>query len=73
MGHFVERAYDQRSMKAQFKAADRSGAPVALLIGSEELAAGSVTLRALREQRDQVTMPVEDLLEGIRADGAIQW
>lgn len=72
-GHFVERAYDDRSMKAQLKAADRSGAPVALLIGSEERATGSVTLRALRVQRDQVTMPIEDLLVGIERDGAIQW
>jgi histidyl-tRNA synthetase len=73
MGFAVERAYDNRSMKAQFKAADRSGAPVALLIGSEELGAGSVTLRALREQREQVTIPIEDLLVGIERDGAIQW
>ena len=73
MGLFVERAYDGRSMKAQFKAADRSGAPLALLIGADELAAGSVTIRALREQRDQVTKPLGELLNGIEQTGEIQW
>jgi histidyl-tRNA synthetase len=72
-GLFVERAYDGRSMKAQFKAADRSGAPVALLIGADELAAGSVTIRALREQRDQITKPLGELLTGIEQTGEIQW
>jgi histidyl-tRNA synthetase len=37
-------------MKAQMKAADRSGARFALLVGPEELAAGEVTIRDLRSQ-----------------------
>jgi histidyl-tRNA synthetase len=49
-GFATDRAYDQRSMKAQMKAADRSGARFALLIGPEELAAGEVTIRDLRSQ-----------------------
>ncbi|HEY1824582.1 MAG TPA: histidine--tRNA ligase [Acidimicrobiales bacterium] len=49
-GFAVDRAYDQRSMKAQMKAADRSGARFALLVGPEELAAGEVTIRDLRSQ-----------------------
>jgi histidyl-tRNA synthetase len=49
-GLATDRAYDQRSMKAQMKAADRSGARFALLIGPEELAAGEVTIRDLRSQ-----------------------
>ncbi len=44
----AERAFDGRSMKAQMKAADRSGARWALLIGSDELAAGEVSLRRMR-------------------------
>ena len=44
----VARAYDARSMKAQMKAADRSGARLALLIGPRELAVGEVTMRDLR-------------------------
>jgi histidyl-tRNA synthetase len=42
------RAYDDRSLKAQLKQADRSGAEVALIVGSDELAAGTVTIRPLR-------------------------
>ena len=72
-GRFVERAYGGRSMKAQLKAADRSGAPVALLIGADELESGSITLRALREQRDQVTTPLGEFLRGIEQTGEIQW
>ncbi len=47
-GISAERAFDKRSMKAQMKAADRSGARFALLIGAEELASGTVTLRDMR-------------------------
>jgi len=43
-----DRAYDQRSMKAQMKVADKSGARLALLVGPQELAAGVVTIRDLR-------------------------
>jgi histidyl-tRNA synthetase len=46
----TDRAYDQRSMKAQMKVADKSGARLALLIGPEELLAGEVTIRDLRSQ-----------------------
>ncbi|HTT59908.1 MAG TPA: histidine--tRNA ligase, partial [Acidimicrobiales bacterium] len=49
-GYAVDRAYDQRSMKAQMKAADRSGARLALLVGPEELSVGEVTIRDLRSQ-----------------------
>ncbi len=49
-GYAVDRAYDQRSMKAQMKAADRSGARFALLVGPEELSVGEVTIRDLRSQ-----------------------
>jgi histidyl-tRNA synthetase len=47
-GYATDRAYDARSMKAQMKAADRSGARLALLVGPEEAAAGEVTMRDLR-------------------------
>jgi len=43
-----DRAYDHRSMKAQMKVADKSGARLALLIGPQELSAGEVTIRDLR-------------------------
>jgi histidyl-tRNA synthetase len=47
-GFATARAYDQRSMKAQMKVADKSGARYALLVGPKELAAGEVTMRDLR-------------------------
>ena len=47
-GLAVERAFDGRSMKAQLKAADRSGARLACIVGELELAEGLVTLRVLR-------------------------
>jgi len=49
-GYATDRAYDQRSMKAQMKVADKSGARFALLLGPEEIAAGEVTIRDLRSQ-----------------------
>jgi histidyl-tRNA synthetase len=58
-GIATDRAYDQRSMKAQMKVADKSGARWALLIGPEELAAGEVTMKDLRsESFDQAQMRV---------------
>jgi len=51
-GVAVDRAYDGRSMKAQLKAADRSGATVALLVGPQELEAGAITMRDLRATSD---------------------
>ncbi|MEM7092197.1 MAG: histidine--tRNA ligase [Actinomycetota bacterium] len=61
-----DRAYDARSMKAQFKAADRSGARVALIVGDDERAAESVTIRPLQgENRDQTTVPVTALIDNL--------
>jgi histidyl-tRNA synthetase len=47
-GFASDRAYDQRSMKAQMRVADKSGARFALLIGPQDLDAGEVTIRDLR-------------------------
>jgi histidyl-tRNA synthetase len=47
-GVACDRGYDGRSMKSQMKLADRSGARVALLLGSQEIEAGTVTMRDLR-------------------------
>ena len=45
--------YGTRSLKAQMKRADRSGAPRVLILGSDELEKGEITLRDMRtsEQR----------------------
>ncbi len=43
----TERAYDNRSMKAQMRAASASGARFALIVGPDEAADGSATVRDL--------------------------
>ncbi|HUR48362.1 MAG TPA: histidine--tRNA ligase [Acidimicrobiales bacterium] len=62
----ADRSYDSRSMKAQMRAADRSGARFALIVGREELAAGTVTVKALRGQGDDETVPVDQLTRLIK-------
>lgn len=47
-GLVADRAYENRSMRAQMKVADRSGARFAAIIGEDELAGGVVLLRTLR-------------------------
>ena len=47
-GFSVDRAFDARSMKAQMRAADRSGARVAIIVGADELESGVVSVRLLR-------------------------
>lgn len=47
-GFSADRAFDDRSLKSQLKHADRSGAQVACIVGPEELATATVTLRRLR-------------------------
>ena len=46
-GFSTDRAYELRSMKAQMKAADRSGATIALIIGSDEVANSTIMLRPM--------------------------
>jgi len=52
-------------MKAQFKAADRSGARVALVVGEQEAAAGEVTVRDLGSG-EQTTVPSPDVVDHVR-------
>ena len=79
LGIGADRAYENRSMKSQMKGADRSGATYAVIIGSNELEAGTVVVRPLRAERAldadgtpvsndvrdgaQVTIPRTDLLD----------
>ena len=71
LGLKVERAYDGRSMKSQMKAADRSGAAVALIIGAQEAATQSVTIRMLREDVPQRTVTITELVQEARTTGVI--
>jgi histidyl-tRNA synthetase len=63
----ADRAYENRSMKSQMKVADRSGAAIAVIIGSNEFESASAVIRPLRaETRDQITVPLDDLIDSIR-------
>ena len=59
-----DRAFDQRAMRAQMKAADRSGAPIAVIVGESELADDVVTVRPLRVEfgAEQQTVSRADLV-----------
>ena len=49
------------SFKAQFKRADRSGAPLALVLGEDELRRGQVTIKHLRSDLGQELVDLKDL------------
>jgi histidyl-tRNA synthetase len=56
-------------MKSQLKAADRSGARVAILVGPQELEAGTITIRDLRatdEGNRQKRIPRTALVDAVR-------
>lgn len=53
------------SFKSQIKKADKSGARLALLLGEDELAEGRVTLKFLREERDQQSLSREALVSAL--------
>ena len=61
----ADRAFDNRSMKAQMKAADRSGAQVAIIIGSNELEAGQAVIRPMNSG-EQYSVNRADLLDAIQ-------
>ena len=65
-GFSADRAYENRSMKSQMKAADRSGARHAIIVGSDEASAGTVVLRPLREEGEQITISREELLSTLK-------
>lgn len=61
----VDMDYQQRKIKAQLKAAVRSGATYAAIIGEEELEKGVVTLKHLGDERQEV-VALEDVVDKIR-------
>ena len=66
-GVSVDRAFDHRSMKAQMKAADRSGAAIAVIIGSDEVEQGTVVIRPMGDGQ-QFSCPKSNVLETIRLE-----
>jgi len=61
-GVSCDRAFDGRSMKAQMKAADRSGARYAVILGGDEVAQGICTVRDLTTS-EQYTISRETIVE----------
>jgi histidyl-tRNA synthetase len=55
------------NFKSQFKRADRSGARLALIIADDEVADGTVTVKDLHAEAEQVTLPQADLPAQLRA------
>jgi len=49
------------SLKSQMKKADKSGAVLALILGEDEVAAGEVAIKFLREDKPQQTLATTDL------------
>jgi histidyl-tRNA synthetase len=53
--------------KAQFQRADRSGAPLALILGDDELSRGVVAMKPLRQESGQSDCPIDELAARIEA------
>lgn len=49
------------NMKKQMKRADKSGAQIALILGEDEIAQQTVTVKYLRGQQEQQTLPLEQV------------
>jgi histidyl-tRNA synthetase len=62
----VDRAFDGRSPKAQFKAADRSGARLALVIGPDEATTATVGIKDLIAGGDQTAVAQADVVDEVR-------
>ena len=53
-GYKTDCDYQNRSFKAQFKSVERKGAKVVLIIGQTEMENGQVSMKRLRDQRQEV-------------------
>ena len=65
-GIAVDMAYGNRGIKGAMKAADRSGARFALMLGDQELAAESVLVKDL-SNGEQDTVPMADVVDALGA------
>ena len=62
----TEADYQGRSLKSQFKQADKLYARLCVVIGPDEVAAGEATLRDM-DTHEQVQVPFEDLAGAVKA------
>ncbi len=64
-GIVTEADYQGRSLKAQFKQADKVGAKLILVLGGDELAAGKVKVRDM-ESHEEVLADLANVVEAVR-------
>jgi histidyl-tRNA synthetase len=62
----TDRAYEGRSMKSQMKAAGRSGARVAVIVGEQEAADKTATVRDLGRAEQQI-VPRDQVVDRVRS------
>ncbi|WP_144744819.1 histidine--tRNA ligase [Enorma burkinafasonensis] len=62
----TEADYQGRSLKSQFKQADKLGATLMVVVGGDELAQGAVKLRDM-VSHEECLVPVDGIVEAIRA------
>lgn len=60
-----EQAWDARSMKAQMKSANRSGAKIAVIIGADEASNGTAIIKPLRDDSEQMIIQREALTQSV--------
>ena len=65
----ADASYEERPLKAQLKQADRSAARYAAILGDDELAAGTVTLRRMTDGT-QETVALDAVAERVAAEVA---
>lgn len=66
-GFATERAFDGRSAKSQLRQADRSGARLAVIVGAEELAAGTARVKDLRGTAPELAVARAAVVDRVRA------
>jgi histidyl-tRNA synthetase len=64
-GVAADLAYGDRGMKGAMKAADRSGAAYAVVLGDRDLEAGEAQLKDLRSG-EQAAVPLADLVSTVK-------
>jgi histidyl-tRNA synthetase len=55
------------NFKTQFRRADRSAAPLAVILGDDELARGVAGMKPLRQETGQTECPIAELAKGIES------
>lgn len=55
------------NFKSQLKRADKSGADIALILGENEAEAGTVSIKFLRDEVEQLTLPFDETIEYLQS------